>query len=705
MLNRAASQKIRPDHLDRLAVIYVRQSTLFQVRENTASTTRQYDLVKRAADLGWTQASIQVVDQDQGQSGSSTIGRDGFQWLVAEVGLGHVGAVLSLEVSRLARSCSDWYRLLEICALTDTLVIDDEGVYDPGAHNDRLLLGFKGSMSEAELHWLKSRLQGGKMTKAEQGQLRFRLPIGLVYDPVGRIVLDPDEAVQEAVRLVFSLFEQSTSALAVVSAFARQHLRFPTRWWGGKRADELIWSRLSHERVLNILHSPLYAGAYVYGRTKFRSRLLPGEEPRVKGRTRRLPQEDWPIVLLDTHPGYITWEQFLHNQRQLDDNRTWRAEEHRGAVREGPSLLQGIILCGSCGRRMGIRYQRNGSVLMYECHQLHSQLAARTCQTMRGDRIDQAVVACFLEAIEPAHLEVALAALDQVEARAKQVENQWHRQIERAQYEADLARRRYKAVDPDNRLVARSLEKEWNEKLAEVDKLEREHQHVPKPAALLLTTAQREQIRRLAHDLPAIWHASTTTFVERKQLMRWLIKDVTLSKRGNVIDVAIRWQTEALTALSIPRYKMSWEERQTSPHVVERVREWSPTHTATQIATLLNEEGLRPGLGGSFTASKVDWIRVAYSIPLACPEGPGFCPSGQRGDGRYSALAAAELLNVNVSTIADWCNAGILESVRAHPHGPRWISLTPDIIEKLRKPTQRHWKRRRTGSQSKNVVE
>jgi len=705
MLNRAASQKIRPDHLDRLAVIYVRQSTLFQVRENTGSTTRQYDLVKRAADLGWTQASIQVVDQDQGQSGSSTIGRDGFQWLVAEVGLGHVGAVLSLEVSRLARSCSDWYRLLEICALTDTLVIDDEGVYDPGAHNDRLLLGFKGSMSEAELHWLKSRLQGGKMTKAEQGQLRFRLPIGLVYDPVGRIVLDPDEAVQEAVRLVFSLFEQSTSALAVVSAFARQHLRFPTRWWGGKRADELIWSRLSHERVLNILHSPLYAGAYVYGRTKFRSRLLPGEEPRVKGRTRRLPQEDWPIVLLDAHPGYITWEQFLHNQRQLDDNRTWRAEEHRGAVREGPSLLQGIILCGSCGRRMGIRYQRNGSVLMYECHQLHSQLAARTCQTMRGDRIDQAVVACFLEAIEPAHLEVALAALDQVEARAKQVENQWHRQIERAQYEADLARRRYKAVDPDNRLVARSLEKEWNEKLAEVDKLEREHQHVPKPAALLLTTAQREQIRRLAHDLPAIWHASTTTFVERKQLMRWLIKDVTLSKRGKVIDVAIRWQTEALTALSIPRYKMSWEERQTSPHVVERVREWSPTHTATQIATLLNEEGLRPGLGGSFTASKVDWIRVAYSIPLACPEGPGFCPSGQRGDGRYSALAAAELLNVNVSTIADWCNAGILESVRAHPHGPRWISLTPDIIEKLRKPTQRHWKRRRTGSQSKNVVE
>ena len=696
MPTRPVPQKIRPDHLDRLAVIYVRQSTLFQVRENTGSTTRQYDLVKRAQDLGWTPACIQVVDQDQGQSGASSVGRDGFQWLVAEVGLGHVGAVLSLEVSRLARSCSDWYRLLEICALTDTLVVDDEGVYDPGAHNDRLLLGFKGSMSEAELHWLKSRLQGGKQSKAEQGSLRFRLPIGLVYDPAGRIVLDPDEVVQEAVRLVFSLFEQSTSALAVVSAFAQQHLRFPTRWWGGKRADELIWSRLTHERVLNILHSPLYAGAYVYGRTKSRRHVLPGEEPRIKGRTRRVKQEDWPIVLLDAHPSYISWEHFLRNQRQLDDNRTWRAEEHRGAVREGPSLLQGIVLCGSCGRRMGIRYQRDGSLLMYECHQLHAQLAARTCQTMRGDRIDQAVVACFLEAIEPAHLEVALSALDQVEARAKQIDQQWQRQIERAQYEADLARRRYKAVDPDNRLVARSLEREWNEKLAEVEKLEREHALLPQAKALVLTGEQREQIRRLAHDLPAIWHASTTTFIERKQLMRWLIKDVTLSKRGNVIDAAIRWQTEALTHLAIPRHKKSWEERQTSPQVVDRVRELSPTQTNAQIAAVLNEEGEQAGMGGSLTVSKIEWIRYAYHVPAGCPERPKAAPTGQRGDGRYSARATADLLNVDVSTIADWCKTGQLESVRSTPLGPRWITLTPEIIAELGKPIKRQWKQRNT---------
>lgn len=429
MSSRQQTFKIHSDHLTRQAVIYVRQSTLLQVRENIGSTMRQYDLVKRARDLGWEQAGIQVIDQDQGQSGSSIIGRDGFQLLVAEVGLGHVGAILSLEVSRLARSCSDWYRLLEICALTDTLVIDEEGVYDPGSYNDRLLLGFKGTMSEAELHWLHQRLQGGKLTKAEQGKLRFRLPSGLVYDPVGKTVFDPDEAI----RLVFTLFEQYNSALAVVSHFAKHQLRFPTRHWGGARAGELEWVRLCHGRVLDVLHSPLYAGAYVYGRTQTRRHALPGEEPRIKGRTRRLPQEDWPIVLRDTHPGYISWEQFLRNQQQLADNQNCPADAHRGAVREGSSLLQGIVLCGSCGRRMSVRYQREGSRLFYECNQAHAQLAVKTCQTMRGDRIDQAVAACFLEAIEPAHLEVALSALAHLEVRAKQIDQQARRQIERAE--------------------------------------------------------------------------------------------------------------------------------------------------------------------------------------------------------------------------------------------------------------------------------
>jgi DNA invertase Pin-like site-specific DNA recombinase len=697
--------KIRPDHLTRNAVIYVRQSTLLQVRENSGSTIRQYDLAKRAHELGWEQAGIQVIDQDQGQSGSSAIGRDGFQTLVAEVGLGQVGAVLSLEVSRLARSCSDWYRLLEICALTETLVIDEEGVYDPGSYNDRLLLGFKGTMSEAELHWLHQRLQGGKLTKAEEGKLRFRLPSGLIYDPVGKIVFDPDEAVAGAIRLLFTLFEQYNSGLAVVSHFARAHLLFPTRHWGGAQAGELEWVPLTHGRLLAVLHSPLYAGAYVYGRTKTRRHALPGEEPRIKGRTRRVALEDWPIVHRDTHAGYLTWEQFVRNQQQLTDNQQLPGDDRRGAVREGSSLLQGIVLCGTCGRRMSVRYQREGSVLVYECNQAHAQLAVKTCQTMRGDRIDQSVAQVFLEAIEPAHLEVALSALAHLEARAKQLDQQARRQIERAQYEADLARRRYYAVDPDNRLVARSLEREWNEKLQEVDRMEREHQVLPKPLALNLTAEQRVQIRALAQDLPALWDASTTTCAQRKQLVRWLIKDVTLSKRGDEIAIDIRWQTEARTRLSIPRLKKNWELRQTSPQVVNRIRELAPTHTESQIAELLNAEGAQAGMGGVLTTRKVGWIRHAYQIPLDCPERPQVAANGQRGDGRYSALAAAELLNVNVSTIADWCNAERLECIRACPRGPRWITLTPEIIATLRQPIQRHWKRRTSGKQVQNVVE
>ena len=705
MASHPSLSKIQPEHLDRDAVIYVRQSSLMQVRDNTASTMRQYDLVQRAMSLGWSRERIQVIDQDQGHSGSSTIGRDGFQSLVAEVGLKHCGAVLSLEVSRLARSCSDWYHLLEICALTETLVIDEEGIYDPGHYNDRLLLGFKGTMSEAELHWLRQRLLGGKLTKAELGELRFRLPVGLMYDLTGKVVLDPDEEVRAAVHLVFTLFEQYGSALAVVKHFTSHHLRFPDRLWKRTQKGELVWEPLRCGRVLSLLHNPFYAGTYVYGRTKTRRHALPGEEPRLKGRTRQVKCEDWPIVLLDAHPGYITWEQFRRNQQVLDDNRTWRPEERRGVVREGAALLQGIVLCGTCGRRMNVRYLSDGTIPSYECRQAHAQLAEKTCQTMRGDGIDQAVVTCFLDAIQPAHLAVSLATLAHLEDRAKQLDRQWQLRLERAQYEADLARRRYTAVDPDNRLVARSLERDWNEKLAAVEQLQREYATVPKPTALVLTPEERQRILLLAQNVPTVWHAPTTTPAERKQLMRFLIKDVTLTRRETRIEVRIRWRTEALTEVTVARPKLVADARRTNPAVVTRIRELAPTHTATQIALLLNEEGWQTGLGGSFTTSKVEWVRAAYGIALDCPEGPGFCPSGQRGDGRYSALAAAELLNVNVSTIADWCNAGVLECVRAGTHGPRWITLTPEVIAELRKPVQRHWKRRGSRQREQNMVQ
>jgi len=696
MLSQLNTHKIRTDHLDRLALIYIRQSTLIQVRENTGSTARQYDLVQRALDLGWPRDQIVVVDQDQGLSGASSIGRDGFQFIVAEVGLGHAGAVLSLEASRLARACSDWYRLIEICALTDTLVIDEEGVYDPGQYNDRLLLGFKGTMSEAELHWLHSRLLGGKLEKAQQGKLRFRLPTGLVYDAAHEPIFDPDEQVQQAVRLLLDLFDELGSALAVVKHFATHQLLFPTRLWGGSRDGELIWNPLHHGRVLAVLHNPAYAGAYVYGRTKTRTHTLPGEEPRVKGHTRQVKRQDWPIVLHDVLPAYITWDRFLRNQQRLDDNRTIEPEDRRGAAREGTALLQGIVLCGCCGRRMSVRYLDDGITPCYECNQAHKQMAAKTCQSIRGNDIDAAVSRTFLEAIQPAELEVSMATLEQLEARARQIDRQWQLRIERAQYEADLARRRFYAVEPENRLVVRNLERDWNEKLAEIQRLERDYAVLPKPTARLASPEERQRILALAQDLPVIWHASTTTYTERKQLLRFLIKDVTLTNQSTDLHVSIRWQTEAVTELDVPRRKRSYDLKRTTAVVVNRIRVLAPQYPDAEIAEILNQENLTPGAGGSFTESKVQWVRHAYDISTGCPTRPSACPTGQRSDGRYPAHVAAELLNVTISTICDWCKSRRLDGVQARPNSPWWIRLTPEIIAGLRKTERRHWKCRST---------
>jgi DNA invertase Pin-like site-specific DNA recombinase len=689
-----SNPKIRPDHLERKAFVYVRQSTLFQVRENTASTARQYDLVQRAQRLGWSESAITVLDQDQGRSGASAADRDGFQFLIAQVGLGQAGAVLSLEASRLARCCTDWHRLLEICALTNTLVIDEDGVYDPNQYADRLLLGILGTMSEAELHWLRNRLLGGKLARAEKGELRMRPPVGLVFDPAKRLVLDPDEEVQQAVRLVLNLFEQAGSALAIVKHFARHGLLFPERLWGDTRDGELIWKPLRHGRVLAVLHNPRYAGAYVYGRTQTRTRTLPHETPRIKGRTRRVASADWPIVRHDAHPSYLSWEQFLRNQQRLDDNCTSRAQDRRGAVREGNALLQGLVLCGRCGRRMSVRYTRDGTTPTYECNQVHKQQGGRTCQSIRGDGVDVAVARLFLEAIQPAHLAVSLATLAEIEGQARQVERQWQLRLERARYEADLARRRFLAVDPENRLVARNLEKEWNEKLAAVEQLEREQATVLARTAPPLGADERQRIVDLAENLPALWHAPSTTAAERKQLLRFLVQDVTLTKRERTIGLAIRWQTQVSTASEVPRPPRSCDARRTPAAVVERVRVLAIAHSDAQIATRLNAEGLTSGLGRPFTAARVQWIRYAHTIACSCPEGPGRVVKGQRGDGRYSTRAAAEQLNVDIATVMAWCKAGRLDGVQAKPHGPWWVVLTPEIIAELRKPARQRWGKR-----------
>jgi hypothetical protein len=581
--------------------------------------------------------------------------------------------------------------LLEICALTHTLVVDEDGVYDPGQYNDRLVLGIKGAMSESELHWLHNRLMGGKLAKAQQGELRLPLPTGLVYDAANQVRFDPDEEVQQAVQLLFDLFEELGTANGVVKHFKDHGLLFPTRQWGGIDHGQLTWNTLSTGRVLAVLHNPAYAGAYAFGRRQSQVQVLPDQNQRLVKQTRRLNNpEKWTFLLLENHPGYITWAQFLRNEQRLDDNRTSRAEDRRGPAREGTALLQGIALCGRCGRRMTIRYLEDGLTPVYKCTQAYHQFGEPTCQTIRGDGLDAAVAQTFLAAMQPAQLEISLATLEQLEAQARQIDEQWQRRLERARYEADLSRRRLFAVEPENRLVARNLERDWNEKLAEVERLEREYLTLPQPPALVVNPEERERILALAQDLPTIWQAETTTYTERKQLLRFLIKDVTITRQETTIHLGLRWQTEALTELDIPRPKRSSDFLRTSATVLERIRTLAPTHTDRQIAAVLNQNELTTGIGQPFTGSKVRWVRRKYAIATGCPEAPSACPTGQRADGRYCTQAAAELLNVCDSTILRWCEVGRLDSLQAVPNGPRWIKLTPELIAELRKPTRRY---------------
>ena len=686
MLSQLAEHKIQADHLDRQALIYIRQSTLSQVIQNTGSKARQYDLVQRALELGWPQQHIVVIDQDQGRSGASAADRAGFQQLVAEVGLGHAGAIFSLEASRLARSGSDWYRLIEICALSKTLVVDEEGVYDPSQYNDRLLLGFKGTMSEAELHWLRNRLLGGKLEKARQGKLPLPLPTGLVYDAAEQVTLDPDEEVQQALRLVFELFQELGTAAAVAKYFRQHSLLIPTRQKGNE--GELTWQSLGQRRVLAILHNPAYAGAYAYGRSQSVPQVLPGQDRPIQKRVRQPNPDEWTFLLLEVQPGYITWDQYLRNQHKLDDNCTAQAQDRRGAVREGTALLQGIVLCGRCGRRMSVRYLQDGLTPVYKCDQAYHQFGEPTCQSIRGDTLDAAVAQLFLAAMQPAQLEISLTTLEQIETRAQQLDQQWQLRLERVRYQADLARRRLFAVDPENRLVARNLERDWNEKLAEIERLEREYLTWSSPKAFQLGPEERQRILALAQDLPTVWHATTTTYAQRKQLLRCLIKDVTLTRHQTTIHLGVRWQTEALSELHLPRPQKIYEIQRTSSAVVDQIRQLAATQPDPQIATRLNQAGLATGTGQPFTGDRVRWIRHRYDLPTACPDAPSACLSGQRGDGRYSTQAAATLLSVCDSTILRWCEAGRLDSLQTVPNGPRWISLTPELIAQLRKPVR-----------------
>ncbi len=609
-MNTETHQKITATHLKRNAYLYVRQSTMRQVVENTESTQRQYALRQRAIALGWRQDQIIVIDSDLGQSGASAVDREGFQKLVGETGMGRAGIVLGLEVSRLARNSADWHRLLEICALTDTLILDEDGIYDPAHFNDRLLLGLKGTMSEAELHVLRARLRGGLLNKARRGELRCRLPIGLLYDAAGHVMLDPDKQVQETVRLLFETFARTGSLNATVKSFRQQHLLFPTRVAAGAHKGELVWTPLSLGRACTALHNPWYAGAYAFGRSRFRTQ--------TDGRQRheRLPREQWHVLIRDAHPAYISWQEYERNEQQLQHSaRTLGFERNAGPAREGSALLQGKAVCGLCGSRMNVHYnvRKDGMIPNYVCVGRGRLFGDPLCQSILGTGIDAAVGQLLVDTVTPMALELALSVQHEITSRLEEADRLRYRQVERAQYEADAARQRYMHVDSANRLVADALEADWNLKLRALADAQQDYQQRRAADRLVVDEQERQRILALATDFPAVWRDPNTPHRERKRMLALLIEDVTLVKQRE-ITVAVRFRGGVTTIRTLPRPLTPQQLRATHEDVRQHIESLLNEYTDAQVARILNERGMRTGAGDAFGTESIKWVRYSAKI-------------------------------------------------------------------------------------------
>ena len=665
-------EQISAHHLSRMAYVYVRQSSRHQVTNHLESQRRQRQLVERPLALGWRQEQIAMVDDDMGRSAARGQVRNGFTEMVSETAMGKVGIILAIEVSRLSRSNHDWYHLLDICSVTHTLIADVEGVYDPRDYNDRLLLGLKGTMSEAELHLMKQRLVESMRAKAARGEFRFRLPAGYKWDESGRMVKEPDAQIQSTIKLIFDRFVELGSVNAAHKSFLFDGILVPTLC---RRGSKKVWRLPAESYFYRMLSSPLYAGAYVWGRTQVVEELDEAQRPIKKNRKRDKSQ--WPVLIKDHHEEYITWEMYERNQRQIASNR--KSINAPGAPREGTSLLQGLILCGQCGRRMGVRYIQKESGLRYECDHRHAQSVRTKCQSIGAIRLERKVEKLVLEALKPLGVEAMIEAAKVHENSRKAESEHFRQRIERARYEVDLARRQYDAVDPANRLVAGELERRWEESLGNLDEIGDAANKRIEALEQPLSESERYSLKRYAHHLPSLWHAPTTRPQDKKRIVRCLIENVVIHSKEetSVIQAEIHWRGGKVTPVEVKWRRRTDAHCVTDEKIVTLVRELAESFSDSQIARILIRKGIKSATGKSFTRYLIANLRHRHKIDKGPP------PPKMGQNNVYTAEQAGKLLGVDHATVIRWVEVGLLQGSQVTFGAPWHIRVTADDIERL----------------------
>jgi DNA invertase Pin-like site-specific DNA recombinase len=667
-----ANAKIRPVHLERSAYVYVRQSTEHQVQKNIESQQRQYELVELAVRYGWPKERVVLIDDDLGRSGSSATGRTGFARLVADVALSKAGIVFGLEVSRLARNNRDWYQLLDLCSMTTTLIADADGVYDPASFNDRLLLGLKGTMSEAELHVLKGRMLAGMQHKASKGELHFLLPSGLEFDEQGRIIKARDEQVVHMISLVFAKFFEIRTVSGVLKYLLEEGLTLPRR---AGIEGTVRWARPFYKAVYGVLTNPLYSGAYVFGRSRTTNVL--DADGHVSRRQKNLPIEEWNVVIHDHHPAYISWDDFLRLRLMIAKNAPVPSGQASQVAREGSALLQGLARCGKCGRATRVAYygSKGASYPKYVCRGA-MEYGGTLCQAVGGSRIDDEVAAHFLEEMAPASSAVHLAALSRLRAQHDGVLTQLELELERAQYEADRKARQFDQVEPENRLVARTLEDEWNQALARVEEVRQRVAARREMRTAALTQSEEDEIKRLAYDLPALWQHRATTDRDRKQLVRAVLEEVQIRRDDRDVSLKIVWKGGAVTERNVQLPKVpAWNA--TPVDVVNLVRELATRHTDQQIARILIRKRIKSAKDGlPFNAQRVANLRNHHGIEC-------YRKSNDRDAPAFTVDEAANILSVGQQTVLLWLKSGLLKGDQLTPGAPWRVYISDEDKQHL----------------------